>query len=34
VKAGLVDEFTIATSPVLFRSGIRLFEGVDPVRVA
>ncbi|MQY26347.1 dihydrofolate reductase family protein [Nocardia aurantia] len=34
VNAGLVDEFTIALSPVLFGSGIRLFEGVDASRVA
>lgn len=34
VNAGLVDEFTIALSPVLFGSGIRLFEGVDAARVA
>ena len=34
VNAGLVDEFTIALSPVLFGSGIRLFEGVDARRVA
>ena len=27
VNAGLVDEFTVALSPVLFGSGIRLFEG-------
>ena len=31
---GLIDEFTIALSPVLFGSGIRLFEGVDAGRVA
>jgi dihydrofolate reductase len=29
VNAGLIDEFSIALSPVLFGSGIRLFEGVD-----
>ena len=29
VNAGLIDEFAIALSPVLFGSGIRLFEGVD-----
>ena len=29
LNAGLVDEFTIALSPVLFGSGVRLFEGVD-----
>jgi dihydrofolate reductase len=34
VKAGLIDEFTIALSPVLFGSGIRLFEGVEAGRVA
>ncbi|MGW6199597.1 dihydrofolate reductase family protein [Kribbella sp. NPDC055110] len=34
VNAGLIDEFTIALSPVLFGSGIRLFEGVDASRVA
>ena len=34
VKAGLVDEFSIALSPVLFGSGIRLFEGVDGGSVA
>jgi len=33
VNAGLIDEFTIALSPVLFGSGIRLFEGVDAGRV-
>jgi hypothetical protein len=34
VNAGLIDEFTIVLSPVLFGSGIRLFEGVDAGRVA
>src|SRR3954463_15993150 len=34
VNAGLIDEFTITLSPVLFGSGIRLFEGVDAGRVA
>jgi dihydrofolate reductase len=34
VNAGLVDEFTIALSPVLLGSGVRLFEGVDTARVA
>src|SRR5580692_10994639 len=34
VNAGLIDEFTLALSPVLFGSGIRLFEGVDAGRVA
>jgi dihydrofolate reductase len=34
VNAGLVDEFSVAVSPVLFGSGIRLFDGVDASRVA
>jgi riboflavin biosynthesis pyrimidine reductase len=34
VNAGLIDEFTIALSPVLFGSGIRPFEGVDAGRLA
>ncbi|WP_433169205.1 dihydrofolate reductase family protein [Kribbella sp. CA-247076] len=34
VNAGLVDEFTVTLSPVLFGSGTRLFEGVDAARVA
>jgi len=34
VNAGLIDEFAIALSPVLFGSGIRLFEGVDAGRLA
>jgi dihydrofolate reductase len=34
VNAGLIDEFSIALSPVLFGSGIRLFEGVDAGHVA
>jgi dihydrofolate reductase len=34
VNAALIDEFTIALSPVLFGTGIRLFEGVDASRVA
>jgi dihydrofolate reductase len=34
VNAGLIDEFSIALSPVLFGSGIRLFEGVDASRIA
>ena len=34
VNAGLVDEFTVVLSPVLFGTGIRLFEGVDVARVA
>ena len=34
VNAGLIDESSIALSPVLSGSGIRLFEGVDAGRVA
>ncbi|MBW9214758.1 dihydrofolate reductase family protein [Mumia sp. zg.B53] len=34
LNAGLVDEFSIALSPVLFGKGVRLFEGVDAERVA
>ena len=34
VNASLIDEFSITLSPVLFGSGIRLFEGVDAGRVA
>lgn len=34
LDAGLVDEFTIALAPVLFGSGIRLFEGVHAARLA
>ena len=34
VNAGLIDEFSIAMSPVLFGSGIRLFDGVDAGRLA
>jgi len=34
LNAGLVDEFSIALSPVLFGSGIRLFDGVDSSRIA
>jgi dihydrofolate reductase len=34
VNASLIDEFSIALSPVLFGSGTRLFEGVDARRVA
>ena len=29
LNAGLVDEFSLAVSPVLFGAGARLFEGVD-----
>src|SRR5688500_17294469 len=34
INAGLIDECSIALSPVLFGAGIRLFEGVDAGRVA
>ena len=34
LNAGLVDEFTIALSPVLFGSGVRLFDGINVSRVA
>ncbi len=29
LNAGLIDEFSLAVSPVLFGAGVRLFEGVD-----
>jgi len=34
VNASLIDDFSVALSPVLFGTGIRLFEGVDAGRVA
>ncbi|MEV0290204.1 MULTISPECIES: dihydrofolate reductase family protein [unclassified Kribbella] len=34
LNAGLIDEFSITLSPVLFGSGVRLFEGVDASRIA
>jgi dihydrofolate reductase len=34
LNAGLVDEFSVALSPVLFGSGIRLFEAIDADRIA
>ncbi|WP_329549860.1 dihydrofolate reductase family protein [Streptomyces sp. NBC_01356] len=34
LNAGLVDEFSIALSPVLLGAGTRLFDGVDASRVA
>ena len=34
LNAGLVDEFTVSVSPVLFGSGVRLFDGVDASRIA
>lgn len=33
LNAGLMDEFSIALSPVLFGKGIRLFESVDDSRI-
>ena len=33
LNAGLVDEFSLAVSPVLLGNGLRLFEGVDPSKV-
>jgi dihydrofolate reductase len=34
LNAGLIDEFTITLSPVLFGTGIPLFEGIDATRIA
>jgi dihydrofolate reductase len=34
VSAGLVDEFSIAVSPVLFGTGVRLFDGVDQRKIS
>lgn len=34
LNAGLVDEFHVAVSPVLFGAGARLFDGVDAGRVS
>jgi dihydrofolate reductase len=34
LNAGFIDVFSVALSPVLFGSGIRLFEGVDADRLA
>lgn len=34
LNAGLIEEFSLAVSPVLFGAGVRLFEGVDAERVA
>jgi dihydrofolate reductase len=33
LNAGLIDEFSLALSPLLFGTGIRLFEGIDGNRV-
>ncbi|MET7988334.1 dihydrofolate reductase family protein [Streptomyces sp. NPDC005281] len=34
LDSGLVDEFSITLAPVLFGTGIRLFDRVDPARLA
>ncbi|WP_329556709.1 dihydrofolate reductase family protein [Streptomyces sp. NBC_00696] len=34
LDAGLVDEFSITLAPMLFGTGIRLFDHVDPDRIA
>ena len=34
LNAGLVDEFDLALAPVVFGSGVRLFEGIDRRKVA
>ncbi|WP_339128385.1 dihydrofolate reductase family protein [Streptomyces sp. f51] len=34
LNAGLVDEFSVTVSPVLFGAGTRLFDGVDASRIA
>ncbi|MFL6061160.1 MAG: dihydrofolate reductase family protein [Marmoricola sp.] len=34
LNAGLVEEFSIALSPVFFGAGVRLFEGIDASRIA
>lgn len=34
LNAGVVDEFSLTLSPVLFCTGIRLFEHLDPDRLA
>lgn len=34
LNAGLVDEFIVSLSPVLFGAGIRLFEGVDSTLIS
>jgi dihydrofolate reductase len=34
LNAGLVDEFSIALAPVLFGSGVRLFDGIVRRKVA
>ncbi|AQA15129.1 dihydrofolate reductase family protein [Streptomyces malaysiensis] len=34
LDTGLVDEFSVTLAPVLFGTGIRLFDRVDPTRLA
>jgi dihydrofolate reductase len=34
LNAGLVDEFQVALSPVFLGAGVRLFDRIDPTRVA
>jgi dihydrofolate reductase len=29
LDAGVINEFSIALAPILFGSGVRLFEGID-----